>query len=84
MVSSYLDFAENMTRRKIPLSMQDDCNNRKKTNPDQMQKADIPNKVTITRKERRYTLLDNASLTYFRIGLGYGSISFPIKPCLFM
>lgn len=24
---------------------------------------------------------DNAALFNFRIGLGYGSISFPIKPC---
>lgn len=27
--------------------------------------------------------MDNASLLLFRIGLGLGSLSFPIKPCLF-
>jgi len=29
-------------------------------------------------------LRDNASLLLFRIGLGYGSVSFPIEPCLFL
>jgi hypothetical protein len=41
-----------------------------------MQTAEMPNKVAITRKERRHPLRDNAFLL-FRIGLGYGSISFP-------
>jgi len=30
--------------------------------------------------ERHYPLWDNASRLLFRIGLGYGSTSFPIKP----
>jgi signal transduction histidine kinase len=33
-------------------------------------------------QERRYPLLDNASLLLFRTGLGYGSTSFPIEPRL--
>ena len=33
-------------------------------------------------RERCYPLQDKASLLHFRAGLGYGSISFPIKPHL--
>jgi len=39
---------------------------------------------TEMQRDRRHPLRDNAYLLHFRTGLGYGSISFPIKPCLYI